>query len=218
MDQENYSEEIKVRLSPSQMAALEKLARNEQSKPATQARLAIHRLLMSAALEYMASHEAASRKPAVAEVHDNYGGKTTTKTATKRKVVSSARRTIYRDLYLGDAPAGMPCPGAFRPESWEETVRVETNRFPQAAFALRVRGESMIGIGINDGDILIFASSEQMEPQAGNVVAAHIDGEVTIKTLVKTNGQTTLRAENPKYPNPLVTKSSAVQGVMIGKL
>ncbi len=140
------------------------------------------------------------------------------KNATKRKVSVPAARTIYRDLFLGDAPAGMPCPGAFRPDAWEETIRVETKKFPSAAFALRVRGESMTGIGINDGDILIFANAEQQEPRAGDVVAAHIDGEVTIKTLIKTNGMITLRAENPAYPNPLITSSSAVQGVMIGKL
>ena len=119
---------------------------------------------------------------------------------------------------LGDGPAGLPCPGEFRPESWEETVQVNVKKYPRAAFALRVHGESMIGVGIKNGDILLFAVPDADENLVGKVVAAHIDGEVTIKTLVKRNGKTTLRAENPAYPNLKVTKNSAVQGVMLGKL
>ena len=136
----------------------------------------------------------------------------------KRKVASRIAATVYRDIFLGDAPAGTPCVGEFRPESWEEKVKVDARKFPHAAFALRVRGESMIGKKIKDGDILIFALPETREPAADDVVCAHIDDEVTIKTLVKRNGKTTLRSENPAYPNPTVTKNSAVQGVMIGKL
>lgn len=138
---------------------------------------------------------------------------------TKRKVSTlAASRTIYRDIFLGDAPAGTPCIGEFRPSSWEETIKVDVQKFPHASFALRVRGDSMGGRKIKDGDILIFALPDQQEPEAGDVVAACIDGDVTIKTLVKRNGKTTLKAENPAYPDPVVTQNSAVQGVMVGKL
>ncbi len=155
-------------------------------------------------------------KPFVAEEGKTYKAKPKKKPA-KRKVASAAVGTIYRDVFLGDAPAGSPCMGEFRPESWEERVRVNVTKFPLVAFALRVRGHSMTGRKIKDGDILIFALPDQREPAAGDVVAACIDGEVTIKTLVKTNGKSTLRSENPDYPNPTVTKNSAVQGVMLGK-
>ncbi len=96
-------------------------------------------------------------------------------------------------------------------------MRVNVTEFPQAAFALRVRGDSMTGRKIKNGEILIFALPDKREPVAGDVVAACIDGEVTIKTLVKTNGKSTLKSENPAYPAPHVTKNSAIQGVMLGK-
>ena len=140
------------------------------------------------------------------------------KKVAKRAMVVAPIGTIFRDIYLGDAPAGVPCVGEFRPESWEERQRVNVTKYPHAAFCLRVRGHSMTGRKIKDGDILIFALPDQHEPAAGDVVAACIDGEVTIKTLVKTNGKTTLKAENSAYPDPIITKNSAVQGVMIGKL
>lgn len=114
---------------------------------------------------------------------------------------------------ISDAFVGLLSIGELR-----DTIQVDARSHPDEAFALRVHGEFMTGIGINDDDILIFANAEQQEPRTGNVVPAHINGEVTIKTLIKTNGMITLRAENPAYPNPLVTRSSAVQGVMIGKL
>ena len=130
--------------------------------------------------------------------------------------VGRGGKTIFRDMPLGDSPAGIPCPGEFRPADWEDTVRVDILEHPSANFALRVRGDSMIGRDIHDGDILLFA--QNWDPAPGNVVVCCIDGEVTIKTLVKTNGRATLKAENPAYPDPVGTKNSAIQGVMGGKL
>ena len=46
MEDENYSEEIKIRLSPTQDKALARLAKTKQSKPATQARIAVHEMLL----------------------------------------------------------------------------------------------------------------------------------------------------------------------------
>src|SRR4051812_38933550 len=66
------------------------------------------------------------------------------------------------------------------------------------AFALEVRGDSMIGKGILDGDTAVI--EPERTPRAGDVVAALIDGESTLKTLVVEKGHTRLRAENPRYP------------------
>lgn len=135
-----------------------------------------------------------------------------------KKKVASAPRTIFRDIALGDAPAGLPCVGEFRPEAWGETHRIKVAEYPLAAFALRVLGHSMTGRGISDGDILVFAVPDDHEPIAGDVVAVCIDGEVTIKTLVRRNGKTTLKAENPDYPDPVFTENSAIQGVRLQKV
>jgi DNA polymerase V len=55
----------------------------------------------------------------------------------------------------------------------------------------------MINAGIHDGDIIVVDRS--VEPVDRSVVVAVIDGELTIKRLVKRNGVAELHAENPKY-------------------
>lgn len=82
------------------------------------------------------------------------------------------------------------------------------------AFALQVKGDSMTGKGILDGDMAVI--EPERTPQTGDVVAALIDGESTLKTLVKDKGQPCLRAENPRYPKLIPTRELLVQGVMVG--
>jgi repressor LexA len=78
-------------------------------------------------------------------------------------------------------------------------------------FALRVTGESMIGKHILDGDIVVLEHGP--EPRHGDVVAALIDGECTLKTFLKKNGKPYLKAENPKYPDLLPAQELMIQGV-----
>jgi repressor LexA len=82
----------------------------------------------------------------------------------------------------------------------------------QRAFALKVRGESMIGVGINDGDLVIL---ELREPKSRDVVAALIDGETTLKTYVVSHGKPFLRAENPLFPDLIPARELTIQGVMV---
>src|ERR1700677_2324894 len=65
-------------------------------------------------------------------------------------------------------------------------------------FALRVRGESMIDAHIVGGDIAIL---EAREPRHGDIVAALIDGEATLKRYLVEKGVPFLRAENERYPD-----------------
>ena len=80
-------------------------------------------------------------------------------------------------------------------------------------FALEVQGDSMIGKNICPGDIVILEHG--VEAKAGDVVAALIDNESTLKTYVKERGKTYLRAENPKYPKLIPADELVIQGVMI---
>jgi DNA polymerase V len=68
---------------------------------------------------------------------------------------------------------------------------------PEATFFLRVQGDSMIGAGIHDGDLLIVDKS--LTPQHGSIVIAEVHGELTVKRLYRKNGVISLRAENPAY-------------------
>src|ERR1039458_7646075 len=65
-------------------------------------------------------------------------------------------------------------------------------------FALEVRGDSMIGRHILDGDVVVVEHGQT--PRNGDVVAALIDGESTLKTYMTDRGKAYLRAENPRYP------------------
>ncbi len=82
----------------------------------------------------------------------------------------------------------------------------------QRVFALKVRGDSMTGAGINDGDLVIL---EHREPQPGAVVAALIDGETTLKRFVHQHGRPYLKAENPRFPDLIPVRELLIQGVMV---
>jgi repressor LexA len=79
------------------------------------------------------------------------------------------------------------------------------------AFALRVIGDSMIGRQVFDGDIVLL--EHHAIPQNGDLVAALIDNESTIKTFIRRGGKVWLRAENPSYPDLIPVLDMQVQGV-----
>ena len=79
-------------------------------------------------------------------------------------------------------------------------------------FALKVRGDSMIGANINDGDLVIL---EIRPPKNEDIVAALVDGETTLKRYVTTGGKPFLKAENPRFPEIHAVSELVVQGVMV---
>ncbi len=82
-------------------------------------------------------------------------------------------------------------------------------RAPQS-FALRVRGDSMIDAEINDGDTVII---EPGHPKHGDIVAALIDGQTTLKRLIKQGSKIYLKAENRNYPDLLPVNELVIQGI-----
>lgn len=83
------------------------------------------------------------------------------------------------------------------------------------AFALKVRGDSMIDAHICDGDTVVL---EIREPRNGDVVAALIDGETTLKRYILDRGTPYLQAENEMYPDLIPVRELIVQGVMVALL
>ena len=82
-------------------------------------------------------------------------------------------------------------------------------------FALKVRGDSMIDAHICHGDTVIL---EFREPRKGDIVAALIDGETTLKRFLIENGQPFLRAENEIYPDLIPARELVIQGVLVALL
>jgi repressor LexA len=124
-----------------------------------------------------------------------------------------AVHTVVEIPFLGSIPAGfsdarMAVTGKCVPLPLE-SVEFKTT---QNSFALRVTGDSMIGRHICDGDIVLLEYGP--EPRSGQIVAALIDGEVTLKTFVSKNGRTFLKAENPKYPDLYPAEDLVIQGVL----
>ena len=111
----------------------------------------------------------------------------------------------------GTIPAGLPDGQEQRTERCI-TVDPDTIALPKNArtFALEVRGDSMIGAGILDRDIVIM---ELADPHSRDIVAALIDGHVTLKRYLVQRGKPFLRAENPNYPDLIPAQELVIQGV-----
>lgn len=82
-------------------------------------------------------------------------------------------------------------------------------------FALKVRGNSMINAHICNGDTVIL---EFREPRKGDIVAALIDGETTLKRYLVERGKPFLRAENADFPDLIPAQELIIQGVLIALL
>jgi len=97
------------------------------------------------------------------------------------------------------------------------SIDVSTLGVPHSArtFALRVRGDSMIDAHICDGDMVVL---EFRQPRHGDVVAALIDGETTLKRFVVERSKPFLRAENEDYPDLIPARELVIQGVMVALL
>ena len=122
-------------------------------------------------------------------------------------------RGLVRDIPLyGSIPVGF---AERREQEAEGCVSVDINSIgykpTKNAFALRVSGQSMIGRHIMDGDYVILEHGP--DPRDGEIVAALIDGDCTLKTYVLKGGKPFLKAENPKYPNLIPAQELVIQGV-----
>ena len=80
-----------------------------------------------------------------------------------------------------------------------------------SCFALRVRGESMIGAGILDGDRVIVRPQQTAED--GQIVVARIGDEATVKRLHRRNGEIWLLPENPAF-SPIDGKDAEIIGIV----
>ena len=131
-----------------------------------------------------------------------------------RALITPHQKLGITDIPIyGQIPAGMA-------ETAEENIEghVSLDRETMNAsrtgrtFALRVRGDSMIGAHILDGDIVIL--EDRKTARHGDIVAALIDGETTLKRYVVERGRPFLKAENPRYPDLRPARELRIQGVM----
>jgi len=127
-------------------------------------------------------------------------------------------RQALMDIPLyGSIPAGFPDEREAEVRRYITVDRATLDtRLSPDAFALEVKGDSMIDRHILSGDHVII--EPRRNPRAGDVVAALIDGQTTLKTLVMKNGKAYLKAENPKYRDLLPETDLSVNGVAVAVL
>jgi repressor LexA len=132
-----------------------------------------------------------------------------------RALVTPLRKTRIADIPVyGEIPAGLAVLQEQVPEGHLALDAQTANiSLPGRSFALRVRGDSMIGAHIVDGDIVIL--EDRKDARNGDIVAALIDGETTLKRYVVEQGRPFLKAENPAYPDLIPARELLIQGVMI---
>ncbi len=99
-------------------------------------------------------------------------------------------------LYLSSVPAGFPSPADDYIEAHLDLTEYLVKR-PNSTFFVRVIGDSMIGAGIFDGDLLIVDKS--LNASNGSIVLASVDGEFTLKEFYSKNGLIFLLPRNPKF-------------------
>ena len=80
-------------------------------------------------------------------------------------------------------------------------------------FVLRVQGESMINVGIFDGDLIIV--SRQPDARNGDIVVALIEDDATVKTFYKEKGHIRLQPEND-FMEPIIVPEVLILGKVVG--
>lgn len=83
----------------------------------------------------------------------------------------------------------------------------------QELFMLKIAGESMINIGIDDGDYVVVKKQENAEN--GDIVVAYIDGYATVKNFYKEGQFIRLQPQNELY-KPIITNNCTILGKVIG--
>jgi repressor LexA len=80
-------------------------------------------------------------------------------------------------------------------------------------FVLKVQGESMINVGINDGDYIIVSKKDTA--RNGEIIVAMIDGEATVKTYYKEKNYIRLQPENDNM-DPIISQNVEIVGKVVG--
>ena len=114
---------------------------------------------------------------------------------------------------LGKVTAGTPIEAI---ETYDEYLTIPANMFStkKEIFSLKVSGESMINVGIYDGDIVIVEKTSDAK-NGETVVAMNEDNEATVKTFYKEKDHIRLQPEND-YMEPIILKDVTILGKVIG--
>ncbi len=95
-------------------------------------------------------------------------------------------------------------------------ISQELVKNPKATFCVRVSGHSMVGAGFDDGDLLIV--DKEVQARDGQIILAVINGDYTVKRLLKKSDGYYLQPENPDFEPLRITQfmDFRIWGVVTG--
>lgn len=178
----------------------------------------IERRILNYLVDYLKEN---TYQPSIREIGKRFGIKST-KTVSEHLQALADKGHIERDasrsrgvriVGMNLYPAVLSAPlygkiAAGEPALMREHVRdvyeLDRRLAPSAdAFLLEVKGDSMTGAGIEDGDLVMVEPADTDDVRNGEIVAARIDGEATIKRYFERDGKVVLEPANPAY-DPIV--------------
>jgi repressor LexA len=174
--------------------------------------------------DYIAEHQ---YPPSVREIGKHFGIYPATVqdhiSAIERKGFLQKKRFQSRTLSVSrtSRPGGVPIVGTvaagvpiLAQENIEDVVHFPERWATTGSFLLKIKGDSMVGAHILDGDYVLV--HPQKDARDGEIVVALIGDEATVKRLFKTPKGVTLKAENPKFKDLQVsTEDAAARGFQI---
>jgi len=112
---------------------------------------------------------------------------------------------------VGSIAAGLP---ASAEENAHDIVSMDDYLVdkPESSFLLSVTGDSMIGAGIMEGDLVVV--DRNRSPQNGDIVLAEVDGQWTMKYFRRRGREVVLEAANPAYPTIYPREELKIGGVI----
>ncbi len=128
---------------------------------------------------------------------------------------SKERGAVTPVPIVGTVAAGSPI---LAEENYDRTLHFDSSMLPGGGviFGLRVRGDSMIEEGIQDGDFVLV--KQQATARDGDIVVALIDGDATVKFFFRERGRIRLQPAHPTMAPIFVdtTNDAAIQGIVVG--
>lgn len=148
-------------------------------------------------------------KPRALEVFEQGGNPDNNLDISQESPVAEMRGVVSLPL-VGRVAAGMPI---LAEQNIEDTFTVPTEiASDSSSFILEVHGNSMINVGIYNGDYIIVR--EQPSAMNGDIVVAMIDGSATVKTFYKERGRVRLQPENDAM-EPIFADNPTILGKVV---
>ena len=124
------------------------------------------------------------------------------------------RKLFGLKIFDSAVPAGLPQEAEDNYEvfDFEDFMRADNER----TFMLRVSGDSMVGAGIYDGDLIVV--DKKIQPTHGLIVVAIVDGGYTVKYLRRKGSKYYLKAANPNYKDIYPENEFKIVGVVTGSI